>query len=93
MLKPAIRLLSFEKIKLKIIIGNLLIKTSPNSIMYWPPTWLLSKKSFSTVDPDLFKILTCKTYQQQSIDKDIDKSLKGVKKFNEVKSSILKQFS
>ena len=41
----------------------------------------------------LFKILTCKTYQQQSIDKDIDKSLKGVKKFNEVKSSILKQFS
>ena len=41
----------------------------------------------------LFKILTCKTYQQESIDKDIDKSLKGVKKFNEVKSSILKQFS
>ena len=55
MLKPAIRLVSFENMKLKIIIGNLLIKTSPNSIMYWPPTWLLSKKSFSIVDPDLFK--------------------------------------
>ena len=41
----------------------------------------------------LFKILTCKTYQQESIDKDIDNSLKGVKKFKEVKSSILKQFS
>ena len=45
----------------------------------------LFKKLTSNI---LFKILTCKTYQQQSIDKDIDKSLKGVKKFNEVKSSI-----
>ena len=41
----------------------------------------------------LFKILTCKTYQQESIDKDIDKSLKGVKKFNEVNSSIFKKLS
>ena len=41
----------------------------------------------------LFKILSCKTYKQESIKRDIDKSLDGVKKFNEVKSSILKQFS
>ena len=41
----------------------------------------------------LFKILSCKTYKQESIKEDIDKSLDGVKKFNEVKSSILKQFS
>tara|TARA_B100000575_G_C22854799_1_gene499907 strand:+ start:278 stop:691 length:414 start_codon:yes stop_codon:yes gene_type:complete len=41
----------------------------------------------------LFKILTCKSYDQLDINKDIDKSLKGVKKFNDVKSSILKQFS
>ena len=70
MLKPAIRLLSFEKIKLKIIIGNLLIKTSPNSIMYWPPTWLLSKKSFSTVDPDLFKILNYIRYDINKLKMD-----------------------
>ena len=41
----------------------------------------------------LFKILSCKTYKQESIKEDIDKSLDGVKKFNEVKSSIFKQFS
>ena len=41
----------------------------------------------------LVKILSCKTYKQESIKGDIDKSLDGVKKFNEVKSSILKQFS
>ena len=47
-------------------------------------------KNFSNI---LFKILSCKTYKQESIKEDIDKSLDGVKKFNEVKSSILKQFS
>ncbi len=41
----------------------------------------------------LFKILSCKSYDQLDINKDIEKSLKGVKKFNDVKSSILKQFS